>query len=690
MGDHVIRLAVERLAPAGVLKAMPVQVGQGRRLRPVAALAAMLLAAPGLPRAQDPTNPQIPPTAAITGVVVDGTSKEPIAGAVVSLTRGREPVGPQSRQLTDGKGRYAFTNLPAGQNYSLAASKFGYFDGTYGREVASNAPTGMLSLTDGQWVNNARIVLWRPAAVGGLVTDEHGDPVVNVYVRVLAQRRIAGQTHLIASASGMTDDRGRYRISGLRPGSFYVTVPSIQWSVPTTMTAAAIAGMSEQLASTREVPAETALDLGTATRLVLGSNFPTPPPPIDGRPQTYPIVFHPAATSPADAAVVELHDGEERDNVDIKLDPVPAVRVAGRVVGPPDALAQLSLRLVPAGLEELGLGGEAATTVVSPDGTFTFLNVAAGSFLLDLVRGHSEYVERAGSSSPIDTLRQSDYPPRPPGVIGSGWSSNDMTSGPAGLSYLTRSSFAAGRFVNGATGSAKVVVSSRDVVDVVIQLREAASVRGHMVFEHDARKPATPRPGFVSLRAEPANGDPRLGLPRTEGPSNTVGDDFEILGLQSGRYVIRANLSSPWILKSVFLNGKDVTDTPIDATGGQDFSGAVVTITSAAAIVSGVVVDAQGQGAAGAAIVLFPSDPAGWTDFGIWPMRIKTMSASNAGTFEFPSLPAGDYSVIALRPDDINAWQEPDFFKKAVGRATRVTVGWGETKTVDLRVVEVR
>jgi hypothetical protein len=658
------------------------------------ALIGVVLAVAGLPASQLPgtqaPSAQPPQTAAITGVVLDGTTKDPIAGAVVSLTRGREPIGQQARQLTDGKGRYAFTDLPAGQNYSLAASKFGYFDGSYGRETASNAPAALLSLTDGQWVNDARIVLWRPAAVGGTVTDENGDPVVNVYVRVLAQRRIAGQAHLIASASTMTDDRGRYRIAGLRPGRVYLAVPSIQWSVPATMSPAAIAGMSEQLAATREVPAETALDLADRTRLVLGSNFPTPPAPIDGRPQTYPIVFHPAATSAAEATVVELQYGEERDNVDIRLDPVAAVRVSGNVAGPPEAFAQLSLRLVPAGLEELGLGGEAATTVVSSDGSFTFLNVAAGAYIVDVVRGHSEYSERAGSTSPFDMMRPAAYPPRPPGVIGSGWSSNDMTSGPAGISYLSRSSLAAGRFLNGTTGSARVVVSARDILDLVVPLRAAATMHGHLVFEHDARQPATPRPQFVSLRAEPANGDPRLGLPRMEGPSNTTGDDFEIAGLQPGRYLIRANLSSTWILKSVFLNGKDVTDTPIDATGGEDFSGAVVTITNAAARVGGVVVDAQGQGASGAAIVIFPADPARWTDFGIWPMRIKTMSASNAGMFQFSPLPAGDYYVIALPADDIDMWQEPDFFKKAAARATRIAVGWGETKTVDLRVVEIR
>ena len=97
---------------------------------------------------------------------------------------------------------------------------------------------------------------------------------------------------------------------------------------------------------------------------------------------------------------------------------MPAVRVSGTVVGPPEALAQLSLRLVPAGLEELGLGGEAATTLVSSDGSFTFLNVAAGSYVVDVVRGHSEYVEGAGSTSPIDTMRQPSYPPRPPGSSG--------------------------------------------------------------------------------------------------------------------------------------------------------------------------------------------------------------------------------------------------------------------------------
>jgi hypothetical protein len=355
------------------------------------------------------------------------------------------------------------------------------------------------------------------------------------------------------------------------------------------------------------------------------------------------------------------------------------------VMAPPEAVALLSLRLLPAGLEGLGLGGESATTAVAADGSFQFLNVPAGNYLVDVVRGYSELTEQ-GASPPLDGLRSQGYPPRAPGVTGSGYSSESLPSGPAGVSYLTRSTSATQAQL---TGTGKVVVSGRDVDGVVVRLRPAVAIRGHLVFEHDARQPETPRPGFISLRAEPANGDPRLGLPRQAGPPVDRSDDIEIPGLQPGRYLLRANLSPPWVLKSVVMNGKDVTDTPVDATGEQDLS-AVVTITNAGATISGLVVDAQGQIAAGAAVVLFPADPARWSDFGITAFRIKSMSASSAGTFRFSPQPAGDYFVVSVPGHDIDAWQEPDFFKKAAARATRLTVGWGETKTVDLRVTEIR
>jgi hypothetical protein len=190
---------------------------------------------------------------------------------------------------------------------------------------------------------------------------------------------------------------------------------------------------------------------------------------------------------------------------------------------------------------------------------------------------------------------------------------------------------------------------------------------------------------------EPANGDPRLGLPRVEGPTtNPESDAFEVFGLHPGRYWLRVNLPAPWVVKSIIVNGKDATETPIDAANGENFTGVIMTITNAGATINGMITDGQGRPAAGAAALLFPVDPNGWSEFGLTPPRIKTTSASNSGAFTFSARPAGDYYVIALPAADIDAWQTADFFKKATARAVRVTVGWGETKAVDLRVAEVR
>jgi hypothetical protein len=302
------------------------------------------------------------------------------------------------------------------------------------------------------------------------------------------------------------------------------------------------------------------------------------------------------------------------------------------------------------------------------------------------MRGLSEFLERQSTTSLLDSARQS-FPPRLPGTSGAGWSSDSVPSGPAGVTYMTRS---AARSANAVamSGRASIVVSGRDVTGVSVSLRAAGSIRGRVVVEEDPRQKSA-RPTYIQIRAEPANGDPRLGLPRVEGPTtNPASDAFEIFGVRHGRYLLRANLPVPWVIKSVLVNGKDVTETPLDASDGQDFSDVVMTITNAAAVVGGVVADAQGQSAAAAAVLLFPANPAGWSDFGIWPRRIKTMSASNTGAFQFPAQPAGDYYVIALPRDDIDAWQAPDFFKQAAARATRITVGWGETRTVELRIVK--
>jgi hypothetical protein len=93
----------------------------------------------------------------------------------------------------------------------------------------------------------------------------------------------------------------------------------------------------------------------------------------------YPVVFHPGTSALAQATAVELGYGDDRSSIDLVLTPVPSVRVSGVVDGPQEALAALTVRLLPVGLENLGLGAEAATALVAADGHVP--NVPAGDTL---------------------------------------------------------------------------------------------------------------------------------------------------------------------------------------------------------------------------------------------------------------------------------------------------------------------
>jgi hypothetical protein len=99
------------------------------------------------------------------------------------------------------------------------------------------------------------------------------------------------------------------------------------------------------------------------------------------------------------ATPVEVRAGEERYGIDLQLRPVGAFRVSGSIDGPRDVIDGLTVRLIPAGLDALGLGAEVATTLVGSDGRFMFLNVPSGRYTIISGRTATELVYAGGLSS---------------------------------------------------------------------------------------------------------------------------------------------------------------------------------------------------------------------------------------------------------------------------------------------------
>jgi hypothetical protein len=624
-------------------------------------------------RGTPPGTPIVLPigTGTLSGVVIDGATNEMLDDVVVYLAvDGRGTVGPQSRQITDAKGRFAFTDVPVSDRFSLTATKFGYFSTGYGRGESPMDSTAVIALADGQWIGDLKLTMQRPGAISGTVMDERGEPVAGVLVRALSQIRLAGREQLATGPTVVTDDRGIYRIGGLGPGRYTAMVPSVQ--------ASAVASTPNTMVAPGGPP-DAGLDLDPEFRVLIGK-YPVPPPPAGGRSFAYPITFHPSATAAGQAVFVELAFGQERTGVDVTIAPAPAGRLTGTVTGPAEVIGSLSIRLLAPGLEELGMGTEAATALTTGDGRFVFLNVPAGAYTLDVPMVMSEF---GTFTSSLSDARM----PFPPGTRGSGSTGFDLPGGPPGSSFTvrtTKSGEAAAWF-----GRAAATVSERTDGAVTLPLKRSIAISGHVTVELSPQSGRTP-PTFNAIRADPANGSAVLGIVTNRLSPSESPNEFLIEQLMPGEYFLRYPPVNGIVVKSIVADGHDYTDTPFDTSTGQGFSNVVITMTDKASTVSGTVRDRANGIAVDAAVVIFPADRKLWTNYGLMPARIRATEVSANGGFRFENLQAGDYVVVAVAARHRQVWQEPDFFKNAEGLATRVTLGWSDTKTIDLIVSVIK
>lgn len=610
---------------------------------------------------------QAPATGVISGVVVDGSTGAPVPGAIVFIAAVPDkPIGPERRQITDERGRFAFVNLPADTNYTIASSKFGYLEGGYGRDVLPTDPLRTVVLPGGAWLPNIRATVWKPGVISGTVRDELGEPVVGVYVRALVRVNIYGRQDLASGPIVITDDRGEFRFPGLPPGHYLVQVPSVQATVPP----------NTALSTNRSNMADGAMDIDERNRLIVVGRYPVPPPAVNDKTMAYALAFHPSTPVVEQATVIDLNYAEDRPNVDITLAPVPTARVSGTVAGPPDALAALTLRLLPVGLENLGLGSEMAMTLVRADGSFTFLNVPAGRYIIDAPNTVSELatVPRTVTGAVL---------PAPPNANGFGGSSDDVALLP-GVSY-SRASY---RTPTPYSARVPVSVTGADVTGVSIRLRPHATMSGRIVVEADPARAQMKPPARFPLRLDSAAGEAHLGFPQSANGIDAPA--FEINDITPGRYFLRSYGYPGWIVKSITWKGRDMTTTPFDAGAEDSLGDVVVTITNAVPELSGAVRDGDGLKADSAIVVLFPADRTQWADAGLWPQRLKTATPWSGGTYLLTTAPAGDYLVAAIDRAHIASWLSADFLTRLERVATRVTLAWGSKTSQDLTATVVR
>lgn len=650
----------------------------------IAALVAGSLSAEARQRSGGPPLLEAPKgTAAISGVVTDATTGRPIEGAIVGLgvTTGGSIILTLPRVTTDPKGRFLFRDLAPSTKYYIRASRVGYAPARFGASGPRILPSFLseldittaddivtINLAADQWVSDLQVKLWRLGSITGRVIDERGEPVVGVAVRGFSSILLAGHSQFVGSDVVTTDDRGEYRLANLMPGKYAVSVLSVQSTVlDSTPEAAQKRAVGELARFGGSNAGGPAVDVDGTHRVAI-SNFATPPPPSSTAPRAYAAQFYPGTQALSSARLIDIDYGASRRSVDFQLQPVPGVKVSGRLVpgenGGGDA-SSLLLRLMPAGSEQLGAGSEAATTVVERDGSFTFLNVPAGEYTL---------LAQATFAEPTRGAGEVQLPDSPGFSSGVGQSLSGF--GRQGLTLSSRS----GKV--GTWARASVTVGANNITDLVVPMHPPVTVRGRIVMAGGSGM----RLGTM-VGAQPANGDPSLGsigaYVQVNGPT-----PFTLEGLGAGTYLLGIpTYSSRYVsVASITSGGRDIRDTGLDTSPGRDVDDVVITLTENVTSIQGTV---RGDGAAGAAVIVFPAERERWINYGLDPIRIMSKAADSNGAFVLTGLPDGDYFAVAVDGMQHDAWADPKFLEAASAVATRITLTLGEKKSLDLTMSKV-
>jgi len=187
-------------------------------------LAAVQVSQTAPPRDAVPRAAVRPDTASvIRGRVTDRESGQAVARAIVTL-RAFPPLTAQQNTSSDAEGHFVFADLAPGR-YSLVvnppANTATYLSQQFGKDrpidpARVQVPTP-IELRAAE-TKEADIALWKALAIEGRVLGGYGEPLANIRV-VAVQAAMPG---IMGAASKTTDDRGAFRLFGLKPGEYRV------------------------------------------------------------------------------------------------------------------------------------------------------------------------------------------------------------------------------------------------------------------------------------------------------------------------------------------------------------------------------------------------------------------------------------------------------------------------------------
>jgi hypothetical protein len=343
----------------------------------------------------------------------------------------------------------------------------------------------------------------------------------------------------------------------------------------------------------------------------------------------YAPTYYPGTAAESEAQPVAVNIGQEASAF-FSMIPARLSRVSGVVrnsQGRPASNSSFSVRSRD-GLGTFGFGG-----TVTADGSFAMQNIAPGEYLLE--------VRPANMGRP---------------VTAAGTPPSEMEFASVPLS-----------------------VQGQDISGLVVTTGQGGSVSGRLILDNGVTLQSitvpsqTPRVVFAGV--DPYT-SPMMGM-SDNGMVNPNGQ-FELKGL-NGRGTFRSTGTTSFV-KSVTLEGVDITDTPYEMKSGHNINGLEITLTNAKTTLSGTVRNASGP-VKDYVVAILPSN----LREGDLPARfIRVLRPDQEGKYQTIGLPPGDYVAAAVDTIEQGEQWDPAFQDRVKLRAKRFRLTDGQALALDL------
>src|SRR6185369_1086261 len=153
-----------------------------------------------------------------------------------------------------------------------------------------------------------------------------------------------------------------------------------------------------------------------------------------------------------------------------------------------------------------------------------------------------------------------------------------------------------------------ITLDGSDIDGLAVMLSAGATLTGTVVFNPGQ----SPAPDATQVRITAPSTDLSDFGPQ---PNARVDKDgrFTLSGVSAGAHLVRSGGNARnWILKSVTVNGRDVTDTPVSIRAGENLANVAIVFTDQQNEISGTVTTEQGTPVPDYTVLAFPTDESLW------------------------------------------------------------------------------